>query len=210
MAFDLSAGRLCLDFVNTLAQDGDQLGTYDDLVAFGTATGQLSAADADDLLDLAREQPRHAEGIMVRARRVRAALRRISTQLLAARALDPVDLSTINFELAAGLGHRRVLPQPGPPNTFAWGWVGRPIDRPLWAIVSDAAELLVGDERDRIRECGASDCQWLFLDTTRNRSRQWCSMTACGNRAKARRHYARARTRVAAAGPPSPSAGAAS
>jgi len=33
-----------------------------------------------------------------------------------------------------------------------------------------------------------SACTWLFLDRSRNRSRRWCSMATCGNRAKARRH----------------------
>ncbi|TAL94280.1 MAG: hypothetical protein EPN73_18145 [Paraburkholderia sp.] len=36
-------------------------------------------------------------------------------------------------------------------------------------------------------ECAA--CSWLFLDLSRSRSRRWCSMATCGNRAKAQRHY---------------------
>jgi predicted RNA-binding Zn ribbon-like protein len=31
----------------------------------------------------------------------------------------------------------------------------------------------------------------LFLDSTRNASRRWCDMAACGNRTKAKRFYAR-------------------
>ena len=42
-----------------------------------------------------------------------------------------------------------------------------------------------------VRECGASDCAWLFLDTSKNHHRRWCDMTRCGNRAKVRRFYAR-------------------
>jgi predicted RNA-binding Zn ribbon-like protein len=42
-----------------------------------------------------------------------------------------------------------------------------------------------------MRECGGSACTWLFLDHSRNRSRRWCSMETCGNRAKAHRHYRR-------------------
>lgn len=38
-----------------------------------------------------------------------------------------------------------------------------------------------------LRECGA--CTWLFLDLSRSKSRRWCSMATCGNRAKAQRHY---------------------
>jgi predicted RNA-binding Zn ribbon-like protein len=96
--------------------------------------------------------------------------------------------------MSVGFGHSRVYQRPGATNTFFWGWAGRTIDRPLWAIVRSAADLLVSDDRTQLRECSADDCHWLFLDTTRNRSRQWCSMTSCGNRAKARRHYARGRS----------------
>src|SRR5438270_478076 len=36
-------------------------------------------------------------------------------------------------------------------------------------------------------------CAWLFLDTTKNHSRRFCTMKECGNRAKQRRHYQRKR-----------------
>ena len=62
---------------------------------------------------------------------------------------------------------------------------------PLRPIVRSAAELLVSDQLDRVRECDGARCTWLFLDQSRNRSRRWCSMETCGNRAKARRHYRR-------------------
>jgi predicted RNA-binding Zn ribbon-like protein len=37
---------------------------------------------------------------------------------------------------------------------------------------------------DRMKACRADDCRWAFLDTAKNRSRAWCSMQSCGNRAK--------------------------
>ncbi len=40
-----------------------------------------------------------------------------------------------------------------------------------------------------IKLCG--NCGWLLLDQSRNRSRNWCDMSVCGNRQKARRHYRR-------------------
>lgn len=57
---------------------------------------------------------------------------------------------------------------------------------------------------DRLRRCDDDGCGWLFLDTTRNHSRRWCSSRDCGNRARARRHYARNRTtaRGKASSPP--------
>ena len=59
----------------------------------------------------------------------------------------------------------------------------------LWPVAHSAAELLISDDLDRVKQC-ADDrgCGWLFVDTSRNRSRRWCSMESCGNRAKVQRH----------------------
>ena len=59
----------------------------------------------------------------------------------------------------------------------------------LVTAVLDALEL-ARDWPGRVRECAAPACPVIYLDTSRNRSRRWCSMEDCGNRAKARRHYA--------------------
>jgi predicted RNA-binding Zn ribbon-like protein len=57
-----------------------------------------------------------------------------------------------------------------------------------------ALELLQTMPPDRLRRCADDGCGWLFLDTTRNHSRRWCSSRDCGNRDRARRHYTRNRT----------------
>jgi predicted RNA-binding Zn ribbon-like protein len=46
---------------------------------------------------------------------------------------------------------------------------------------------------ERMKACRAEDCRWAFYDRSRNRSRAWCSMSECGNRAKARSYRARQR-----------------
>lgn len=56
--------------------------------------------------------------------------------------------------------------------------------------VVDAVDLL-SDRPERIRSCNHEDCTLWFLDTSKAGRRRWCSMEQCGNRAKARRHYAR-------------------
>jgi predicted RNA-binding Zn ribbon-like protein len=43
----------------------------------------------------------------------------------------------------------------------------------------------------RMKACRADDCRWAFLDTAKNKSRAWCSMKSCGNRAKANAYRAR-------------------
>jgi hypothetical protein len=47
---------------------------------------------------------------------------------------------------------------------------------------------------DRVRECAGDRCDAVYLDTSRNRSRRWCSMERCGARAKASAYYQRHRT----------------
>jgi predicted RNA-binding Zn ribbon-like protein len=59
----------------------------------------------------------------------------------------------------------------------------------LGRIALDAIELLGGD--GQLRVCGADDCGIRFVDRSPSGNRQWCSMRRCGNRLKARRHYAR-------------------
>lgn len=56
-----------------------------------------------------------------------------------------------------------------------------------------AAEMITNTDRRRLRRCDGPSCVLVFLDTTRNRSRRWCAMESCGNRAKAAAHYRRNR-----------------
>jgi predicted RNA-binding Zn ribbon-like protein len=60
------------------------------------------------------------------------------------------------------------------------------------------ARLLLAIERlqalgawERLKACPAEDCEWAFFDSSRNRSRTWCSMEVCGNRTKTRRYRSR-------------------
>ncbi|MCS7482927.1 CGNR zinc finger domain-containing protein [Umezawaea endophytica] len=64
----------------------------------------------------------------------------------------------------------------------------------LGAVARDAIELIAGGRSGRVRECSASDCHLLFLDTSRSGNRRWCSMERCGNRAKIRAYRARTET----------------
>lgn len=59
------------------------------------------------------------------------------------------------------------------------------------ATAHSALRLAAHAEPDRLKIC--PNCGWLFLDRSRNRSRAWCDMAVCGNRAKASRHYRRRR-----------------
>ena len=54
-------------------------------------------------------------------------------------------------------------------------------------------DLLQSPQLHLLRRCHGPGCGWLFLDRTRSHTRRWCSTSDCGNRDRARRHYARHR-----------------
>jgi len=62
----------------------------------------------------------------------------------------------------------------------------------LVTAVLDALEL-ARHWAGRVRECASQACPVIFLDTSRNGSRRWCSMERCGARAKATAYYQRHR-----------------
>jgi predicted RNA-binding Zn ribbon-like protein len=43
----------------------------------------------------------------------------------------------------------------------------------------------------RLRPCANPDCNKFLIDHSKPNTAKWCSMSECGNRMKARRHYAR-------------------
>ena len=65
----------------------------------------------------------------------------------------------------------------------------------LQRVIAISAAAVLADPREvaRIKRCPAEGCGWLFLDETKNARRRWCAMETCGNRAKARRNYARSK-----------------
>jgi predicted RNA-binding Zn ribbon-like protein len=58
----------------------------------------------------------------------------------------------------------------------------------LGPVAWSAVTMLKAGNFERIKQCPAPDCGWLFFDRSKNNSRQWCDMAVCGNRAKVRRH----------------------
>ena len=59
----------------------------------------------------------------------------------------------------------------------------------LQPIALSAARIVTEANPTRIRQCAAENCMYWFLDTSKSGRRRWCSMSRCGNRAKATKHY---------------------
>jgi predicted RNA-binding Zn ribbon-like protein len=193
-AFDFTGGELCLDFANTLGgsrqRPKERLKSYQDLLAWGLQAGILNDEDVRRLGRLATDHPRKAAAALAEAIALREALFRTVAAVIAGTPPTEEDLATLNAALPRALAHLRVAPRAA---GCEWKWTGEEgaLDRMLWPIARSAADLLVSSDVQRVRRCGGENCDWLFVDTTRNRSRRWCDMGSCGNRAKAKRHYAR-------------------
>jgi predicted RNA-binding Zn ribbon-like protein len=189
---------LCLDFANA---DGWQLGNrtvetlanYRDLVAWGHDAGVLTDAQAEHLSELATQHPNIVADVLQQASALHEAVSRIFTAVAYESAPESADLEVLNRVVGEGQAMRRLTYTAG---GFVWEWLPDRdrLDRMLWPVALSAIELLLSDRLDRVKQCAAETCGWLFLDTTRNRSRRWCDMSDCGNRAKARSFYERHRT----------------
>lgn len=144
------------------------------------------------MLTAAARDPDGGAAAFEQAIRFREALYRVFAAIATGQSPGKDDLGAVNGVLAETLGRSRLASVDG---GFAWAWDGEEsgLDRPLWAVAYAAAALLTGPQLGRARVCPGAGCGWLFLDTSRNRSRRWCDMGICGNRAKARRHYQRRR-----------------
>ncbi len=200
--FELVGGRLCLDFANTVSGirevgPRDRLIDYASLVSWGRQSAAIGEPQVRRLLAEARRRPAEAEAVFREAVELREAVYEAFLAFAQDREPSKVDLDVVNAALGRALSHRR-LRRGG--TCCALGWDDAPgaLDAMLWPVAASAAELLVsGDDLALVRVCGLFDsreCGWLFLDETKSHTRRWCSMKDCGNKAKARRHYERAKS----------------
>jgi predicted RNA-binding Zn ribbon-like protein len=185
-------GRLCLDFINTVGGRlvpatvlRDKLADYDDLIEWSRLANLVNRIESGRLARRAASHPQTAEAVLARAALLREALYRIFQAVAKNRRPPPADLDTLSRELQLARARERLTHTRG---AFTWALENEPaLDRILWPVSLSAAELLISSDLSRLRQCGGEECGWMFLDTSRNRSRQWCDMRDCGNRAKVRR-----------------------
>lgn len=188
-------GRLCLDFINTVhrrpAGPADEcLLSLDDFLAWGVLVGMLPR---DAARGPGRPAGRRAERRLAELIALREVLYHLFRAVIEGREPAAADLAAFEDSARAARARQRLRFVDG----RAQWHTPRP-RRPDAAladpIVIDADELLTDHQLDRVKQCDPEEgCGWLFLDTTRNRSRRWCSMESCGSAAKARAWYHRHR-----------------
>lgn len=175
------AEPLCIRFTNTVgARKSESPNEY-----------LASPLDLEEWLrarHLMGEGGRVTEEFRLRALELRDAIYRLCSAVAAGARLAESDLDVLNSEVCEGLAKLELNGDLG--WTLAQSDV---LERAMSLVALSAAELLSSPLRTRLRECADEQCGWLFLDHSKNRSRRWCSMSDCGNLAKARRFLAKKR-----------------
>ena len=195
-------GNVSLDFINTLDdrptdKPKELLKTYFDLARFGEDAGILTREQLDSFFERVHRMPEEAEEALRRAISLREAMYAIFSAVMNQQTVPPVAMDTLNAHLRDAALHSRLVPREGRMDMgrmeMEWRFedLGSAFDAMLWPIGRAAADLLASSDLALVRACSSPTCQWLFLDTSKNHHRRWCSMKQCGNRAKVRRFYAK-------------------
>jgi predicted RNA-binding Zn ribbon-like protein len=185
--FDLIGGHPVLDFVNTVStwtgpvdERREYLGSPEDATRLGRLIGLLPSGDSVPAAELDE------------LRRLRSTLEPIFRALALRKPLPAAELDELSRGAAQAAGAARLRP--------AAGRVVRAIDhrgagRALlrYRLIDAAVALLTSVTSSRVRSCPA--CGWLFVDSSKNGSRRWCSMSTCGSSAKSKAYYRRRRRR---------------
>ena len=187
-------GHVALDFVNTM---GDRTGPepkpylhgYGDLLAW-CRKADLIGPVSTGYLEAGSERAKSAA--FKESQELNAALHRVFRAAAHGKTLSQESLDYLNNLVQRTVAWRHIAAcvdeDQGRKINCGWDFKGAPPYAVLGPIVWRAMELLENGPLDRIKECPPPEgCGWLYLDNSKNRSRQWCSMKTCGNTAKVRR-----------------------
>lgn len=217
-------GALCLDFANSVEPRGDTadpdgVGTprlrqdfndpYD-LVAWGLHYDLYGRDQAERLWRQAGDRD-EADDVLRRTRELSDATFRVFAALAAGETPGPGDVGALQEVYSEAVRNAAVefTPQSSAgssaaPTGLEFRWPEPDLRIVQWAAAVSAFDTLRTTAPTKIKICPGPGrdgipCGWLFLDTTKNHSRRWCSMSDCGNATKSRRQNARRRTRSAQA-----------
>jgi predicted RNA-binding Zn ribbon-like protein len=193
--FELIAGSVCLDFINTVddrftAEPKELLPSYSDFVRFAEESGIVNRAQAEHLVAASHRKKEEAERALRNAIRMREAMFPVFWAIVGKEPVPQAALKEVNEYVHEAAQHLNLLP--GKPH-FRWEFESSrdDFDALAWPIARSAADLLSSEQLQFVRACASRTCDWLFLDESKNHGRRWCDMTKCGNRAKVRRFYSR-------------------
>lgn len=197
-SIELIGGHPALDLVNTVSWRDDagrrreNLATPSDLFIWTDRVQILDARGLAAVRAALSQGDEAAQGLLGAVHELRESLHHHLAghvdRSRGGRQIEPG--SVLHRAIAGAVAASTLAGSPGRWNRSVRG----PLDLvPVLAL--EGLDLIQTMSQERLRRCDGDGCGWLFLDTTRNHSRRWCSSGECGNRARARRHYARTHTK---------------
>ena len=185
----------CLDFINTQmivkGAQTDVLESFEDLVSWLVEGKLLTQSQAN--VAGAELNRKETNSLLEQAKTFRGILRNLVERIVSDKPIPDSDINAINQLLSQRPGYPQVVRgKRGFEQRFHSA--GAPAHNLLAALAEAASDLLCGADFALIKKCGNPVCILYFYDTTKNHTRNWCSMQVCGNRIKVAAHYRRNRS----------------
>lgn len=191
--FYLIGNNLSIDFVNTRIRENgaprDLLESFEDFVAWAVRTELPDLSQARALIRNWDGKPKAAQ-VFKRALQFRDVLREMIVDAVEGATIKSSALEAINLIAKEENGYAEVVRVEGGFEKRFHADFNEP-GRLLAPIAEAAADLLCYGNPAYLRKCECPECVLYFYDVTKNHGRRWCSMAACGNRAKAAAFYQR-------------------
>ena len=177
----LLGDRLAVDFANANSPNAEL--SWRRLIHFLESTDIVSAERGAQLLTLPQSDPQAAEALLLRARRLGSALRKVFAAVLRKQRMAGEWVEPINEILRITEGHDELVSLDG---IWKIEFVAREggLAWLLAAVARSGAEIIAEGARAPLRLCANPHCGLFFYDNSRTRRRRWCSMAVCGNRSK--------------------------
>ena len=200
-ALPLVGGELFLDLVNTTGArtseaPRERLRSYDDLLTWSVRTNILSPDAAERLRVDATAREVEATEALRQMRELREALYILFRAIAEGGEPPARSIARLGAWWHDERSRRELVSEGG---GFAFRLLVREgeLDPMRWPVIASSVDFLLSERTARLRRCAR--CDWLFVDESRNGTRIWCKKE-CGDRERARRHYARSRRRAGESG----------
>jgi predicted RNA-binding Zn ribbon-like protein len=199
---EIIGGHPAADFVNTVHSwqadpPPDYLHDFDDFIDWNRVSGLLGRRPAAHFKSAPKAQKAKAYGVAIA---LRGSMHRILTAIANGLPLPEDALEDLNEVIRRTTKWRRLAADEATGGTTlccVWDFSDAPAVAALGPVAWAAVDLLEKGPLERVKVCPGDRCGWLFVDSSKNRSRTWCSMKTCGNAAKVKRFRKRAEVRQA-------------
>lgn len=182
-------GDVAVDFFNTVdwrldpGRRHERLPTYRHLLAWMSRCGLLTDHQVEALAGRAHEHP----------------------DLASAEHDRVIEMREDTYDALNGHGHPEVLQRHlssahadsglslDPDGGWTWAPATLGLATPRHVLALELSRMMTSPSVMRLSRCADQHCGWVFLDTSRQRNRRWCSSADCGNRNRVRAHYRRSK-----------------